>query len=116
MKLRNKKTGEVVEYDSIGFRKGLSDGWEDFISKAKSLAELNENWEDYKPLIKDEKVRKAIRAWADAIGVEKVAILDDYRLASEEDEDVTMIFPSPIFEGIDNEDFIDITELCGEDE
>ena len=34
-----------------------------------SLAELNEEWEDYKPkepLIKDEKVRKAVRAWAEA--------------------------------------------------
>ena len=34
-----------------------------------SLAELNEEWEDYtpkEPLIKDEKVRKAVRAWAEA--------------------------------------------------
>ena len=55
MKLRNKKTGEIKEVQPItigGFR---------------SLAELNEEWEDYKPtepLIKDEEIRKAIRAWA----------------------------------------------------
>ena len=35
----------------------------------KSLAELNKDWEDYtpkEPLIKDEKIRKAVRAWAEA--------------------------------------------------
>ena len=34
-----------------------------------SLAELNADWEDYapkEPLIKDEKIRKAVRAWAEA--------------------------------------------------
>lgn len=67
MKLRNKKTGEIVEYDKIGFRKSLSDGWKDFVPKAESIAEFNENWEDYNPtdpLIKDERIRKAVRAWA----------------------------------------------------
>lgn len=38
MRLRNKKTGEIVELY----------GWEDFIAKAKSLAELNEDWEPSK--------------------------------------------------------------------
>lgn len=67
MKLRNKKTGEIVEYDRIGFRKGLSDGWKDFVPKAESIAEFNEEWEDYKlaePLIKDEKIRKLFKEWA----------------------------------------------------
>lgn len=79
MKLRNKKTGEIVEYDSIGFRKGLSDGWEDFIAKAKSLAELNATWEDYSPkeLIKDEKIRKAIMAWANIQGQPITKVLVD---------------------------------------
>ena len=34
-----------------------------------SIKELNENWEDYippEPLIKDQKVRKALRFWAEA--------------------------------------------------
>lgn len=45
-------------------------GWADY----DSLAELNEEWEDYEPaepLIKDEKIRKAVRAWADVLGVER---------------------------------------------
>lgn len=75
MKLRNKKTGEIREFDSIGFRKGKSNGWDDFIPNADSLAALNEVWEDYtpaEPLIKDEKIRKAVRAWAEACGVNRV--------------------------------------------
>lgn len=68
MKLRNKNTGEIIDggdylnvYDDLGHQ-GKS--WH-----YNSLAELNEDWEDYtpkEPLIKDEKVRKAIRAWAEA--------------------------------------------------
>lgn len=40
----------------------------DAIDEYYALSELNEVWEDYKPaepLIKDEKVRKAVRAWAE---------------------------------------------------
>ena len=40
-----------------------------------NLAELNDKWEDYKPvepLIKDEKIRKAVRTWAEASGITKV--------------------------------------------
>lgn len=70
MKLRNKKTGEIQHaYPVIRICDGKTD-----ICFA-SLAELNEEWEDYKPtepLIKDEKVRKAVRAWAEANGIERV--------------------------------------------
>ena len=66
MKLKNKKTGEIKNM------------WLGRICLAftncnriyHSLAELNEDWEDYaepkEPLIKDEKIRKAVRAWAEA--------------------------------------------------
>lgn len=73
MKLRNKKTGEVVEVSNIGLvwnRHGMPAD----IGSYGSLAELNANWEDHKPsepLIKDEKVRKAVRAWAEACDVER---------------------------------------------
>lgn len=75
MKLRNKKTGEVFE----SFKRGPIDlyfypnehkGGDDIERETyQSLAELNDEWEDYapkEPLIKDEKIRKAVRAWADA--------------------------------------------------
>ena len=75
MKIRNKKTGEVFE----SFKRGPIDlyfypneykGGDDIERETyQSLAELNDEWEDYKPkepLIKDEKIRKAVRAWAEA--------------------------------------------------
>lgn len=48
MKLRNKKTGEVVEINKIGLV------WNKFgmpadIGQYDSLADLNAEWEDYKP-------------------------------------------------------------------
>lgn len=75
MKLRNKKTGEVVEsfkrgpIDLYFYPNGHEGGNELDRKTYKSLAELNDDWEDYEPkepLIKDEKVRKAVRAWAEA--------------------------------------------------
>lgn len=64
MKLRNKKTGEVKEL-YIG---KLNLNFGDCNRVYNSLSELNEEWEDYKsaePLIKDPKIRKAVRAWAE---------------------------------------------------
>ena len=74
MKLRNKKTGEVVE----SFKSGPIDLYfylnkyeENEVDRKtyQSLAELNSEWEDYEPkepLIKNKKIRKAVRAWAEA--------------------------------------------------
>ena len=75
MRLRNKKTGEVVEafeggpIDLYFYLNGHKGGNEFDRKTYNSLSELNDEWEDYKPkepLIKDEKIRKAVRAWADA--------------------------------------------------
>ena len=71
MKLRNKKTGMILEAEKILFGNGrIGDAleWNTYQPAVSSLAELNEEWEDYKPaepLIKDEKIRKAVRAWAE---------------------------------------------------
>ena len=77
MRLRNKKTGEVIDLDIANIKAqfgGISVipepvklGGDEYVYH--SLAELNADWEDYKPtepLIKDEKIRKAVRAWAEA--------------------------------------------------
>ncbi len=74
MRLRNKQTGEVVE----AFEGGPIDLYfypnereeKDSVDRNtyQSLSELNDEWEDYEPkdpLIKDEKIRKAVRAWAE---------------------------------------------------
>lgn len=80
MKIRNKKTGEVFEafrkapIDLYFYLNKYEEGEDDFDRKTyQSLAELNDEWEDYKPkepLIKDEKVRKAVRAWAEANAID----------------------------------------------
>ena len=70
MRLRNKKTGEIINGGFVVCE--YKDGAR-FSVKDKpcfdSLDELKEEWEDYKPiepLIKDPKIRKAVRAWAEA--------------------------------------------------
>jgi len=75
MKLRNKKTGEIVEREEFILIKHIEGdgGWQD--ASYHSLAELNEDWEDYQPaepLIKDEKIRKAVRAWAEVLDLNEV--------------------------------------------
>ena len=77
MKLRNKKTGEIVEREEFILIKHIEGdgGWQD--GSYHSLAELNEEWEDYKPtepLIKDEKIRKVVRDWAKFNEIEKAFI------------------------------------------
>lgn len=74
MKLRNKKTGEVADLSIFGIELNIRKENQPIYN---SLAELNEEWEDYKPaepLIKDEKIRKAVRTWAEACGVYKVMV------------------------------------------
>ena len=127
MKLRNKKTGEIVEYDSIGFRKGQSNGWDDFVPNADSLAALNEVWEDYKPaepLIKNEKIRKAVRAWAEMHRVKRV-LYHVYFYHSElayiegvEENGESLGVGMDIFTlpELKKSEFYTIAELCGEEQ
>lgn len=82
MKLRNKKTGEIVYATMMASYGGgelqiryypVDNAGDTQFKEYRSLAELNEEWEDYKPaepLIKDEKIRKAVKAWAEANGEE----------------------------------------------
>lgn len=71
MKLRNKKTGVIIEPDRVAVIKNTKEidtaSFNRIAANYYSLAELNEEWEDYEkaaPLIKDEKIRKIIREWA----------------------------------------------------
>ena len=76
VKLRNKKTGKtwVLEHISILDEPVLYTNGRP-LRQYTTIAELNEEWEDYKPaepLIKDEKIRKAVRAWAEAEKIRSV--------------------------------------------
>lgn len=125
MRLRNKKTGEVVEL----FERGPIDLYfypnnKDLIDRKtyQSLAELNSDWEDYtpkEPLIKDEKIRKAVRAWAEANEVLEVFIdrIGDGTYIELYDEDdgrrrISALRPAGLRIG----EAYTIDELCGEDE
>ena len=119
MKLRNKKTGEIVLATNmaVGFADDGTDNW------YNSLAELNEEWEDYKPaepLIKDEKIRKAVRAWADANNKRAVYYSpkeDGFYVKNFDDEIVASIYfgDKPLEEDGYGEHYT-IAELCGEEE
>lgn len=118
MKLRNKKTGQIVTIECITlFESTTLDGTFESFDEFYSLTKLNEEWEDYEPkepLIKDENIRKAIKY-----------IFPEYALIHIEKQGGKRIFE---FGGtrleIDapNENAINhglsycISELCGEEE
>lgn len=124
MKLRNKKTGKIIDLefwgiftdgDVIGFESEYED--EDEYSY-NSLAELNAEWEDYtsqEPLIKDEKIRKAVRAWAEA---ESIPPEETVFYNISEDSfgwyKCEIMF-SKYIKGLEEKEYT-ITELCGEEE
>ena len=128
MKLRNKNTGEVFE----SFKGGPIDLYfypneheeKDMIDRRtyESIAELNADWEDYEPkepLIKDEKIRKAVRAWADANEISQ-AQFDRYTSGFSASDDghnlLSMIsFDGFVFKFVDGKCYT-IDELCGEEE
>lgn len=89
MKLRNKKTGEIGDIaqtsaDCIIVYYPIVDGVATNPQKRaiyNSLDELNDEWEDYEePLIKDEKIRKAIKVWAVANGFDRVFICRSFEV------------------------------------
>ena len=111
-KLRNKKTGQ--EGNFIINKDHFECVDLEYVPEYRSLAELNEEWEDYKPkepLIKDEKIRKAVRAWAEACAVEKCHY--------DGDGDFATRWHSIKLDGSQielDEGHYTITELCGEEE
>ncbi len=126
MKLRNKKTGEVVDAVNMTVSTPCEPvlGYEasDQIGEYASLAELNEYWEDYKPaepLIKDEKIRKVVRAWAEVEGETQVQVTHCRKhilsIWSATKENGNIDFDCDIEETFD-EGFYSINQLCGEGE
>ena len=117
MKLRNKETGGLAnilgEQDFI--RVYTDAGWADY----NSLADLTAEWEDYKPaepLIKDEKIRKAVRAWAEAQGLTEVYCASNgYEVYGGADDWVIQFEGEP-FPFADKNRTYTIDELCGEEE
>lgn len=125
MKLRNIITKEICDAemreDGIYIKANWSDEEKWFCYDLETLAR---GWEYYvepkEPLIKDEKIRKAVRAWADVCKIET----DDAIMVSDLAPAFTRIYTS-MYEidiktelswGLDEHKDYTIDELCGEEE
>lgn len=123
MKLRNKHTGEIwgipkmrhptAQQDGISFFAMLGTNGELF--SYRSIAKLKEEWEDAGPLIKDEKIRKAVRAWAEANGIGGCICKEEIHCITFETER-GMFISFEDADPIPPEGNFTIAELCGEEE
>lgn len=135
MKLRNKNTGEVwdipkmrqptCQEDDISFF--AIRGGDGKLFSYHSLAELNEEWEDYKPkepLIKDAGMREVMRLWAKVNLIPSNAITIEYQLADTLtgtetefwDNNLHIMFYGDIAPDAVHGKCYTIDELCGEEE
>lgn len=136
MKLRNKNTGEIIDLDIANIKAqfgGISVipepaklGGDEYVYH--SLAELNSEWEDYTPkgpLIKDEKIRKAVRAWAEANRVMEARYSSCHDAECEfnarDDENKSIVFIGNFIEmneklDLSGRTIYAIDELCGDEE
>ena len=124
MRLRNRETGEIgeIRYENHELYVDTDGG---FTYWLRTIAELNERWEDYKPtdpLIKDERIRKAVRAWAKANDLVALKIVNEHCDCCEvigrcDSRNVCLIieFKTTIAHANKNQ-FYTIEELCGEEE
>lgn len=126
MKLQNKKTDVVVDveirdvfYDNIAKFKLINKATGSIIAIYNSLAELNAEWKDYEePLIKDEKIRKAIKVWAVANGFDRVFICRSFEVWGVR-YDVGIGTTDILFRGeppLEPGEQYSIEELCGGEE
>lgn len=126
MKLRNRQTGKVytlsddlyIEYTQGGkieLRAIIPGGNMSYYYD--SLDKLNEEWEDAEePLIKDEKIRKAVRAWAEVNNLEP-----DFEVRYSQNSFGLISWQANIdfnrqIDGLEHDKKYTIAELCGEEE
>ena len=113
MKLRNKQTGEIITLKDEG-EIALLKLVESSLPNGLSL------WEEVKePLIKDEKIRKAVRAWAEANDFERLEVTHSrghtLRVMDENQAVEIFFFRKDGMPEID-ERVYSLSELCGEEE
>lgn len=131
MKLRNKKTGEVKEFNEIFLTKTVKEtntATSEYVERSYcKIAELNEEWEDYKPaepLIKDAGMREVMRLWAKVNLIPSNATTIEYQLADTLtgtetefwDNNLHIMFYGDIAPDAVHGKIYTIAELCGEGE
>ena len=122
MKLRNKKTGEIeaVQHNValLHFSSGKTSAYH-------SLAKLNDDWEDYEPqpLIKDEKIRNIVRAWAEVnwydellYNKDKDCLLSPFASITDEVSICISFGEFRVLDKLEDQKLYTIAELCGEEE
>ena len=125
MKLRNKKTGVIKDFDSVRVLKNSDCTLAQFTYD--NLAELNDEWEDYKPaepLIKDAGARDVMRLWAKVNHIPTNATTIEYHyvesLCGTEsefwDNNLHIMFYGKIAPNAVHGKIYTIDELCGEEE
>ena len=124
MKLRNKKTGEIWDIGKV-----LTNDYPSY----DTLEQITEDFEDYKPaepLIKDEKIRKAVRAWVDSLrdvmcdGAITFYVdtayctfcTDVWKSNDKRDFDIAELDLVFDYDGLEDSVTYTIDELCGEEE
>lgn len=134
MKLSNKHTGEVIDLDIADIKAqfgGISVipepvklGGDEYVYH--SLAELNDEWEDYspkEPLIKDAGAREVVRLWAKVNRIPTNATTIEYQyvesLCGTEsefwDNNLHIMFYGKIAPNAIHGKIYTIEELCGEE-
>lgn len=115
MKLRGKKTGEIVELKLVQVHNKYSVEREvSFLNGEKiTLQLLINNFDDVEeePLIKNKEVREAIRAWAKVCSIEKCSYDGDGEFYTKCHRIVLDCSTEELSHGI-----YSIAELCGEEE
>lgn len=124
MKLRNKITKEICDSemreDGIYIKANWSDEEKWFCYDLETLAR---GWEYYaepaEPLIKDEKIRKAVRAWAEANDISQQIQFDRYTSGFSAGDAGNNLLSMISFDGFvfncEDGKYYTITELCGEE-
>lgn len=114
MKLRNKNTGEIFELDKLP--KWLK---ETIQLTATFYSRECEVYEPKEPLIKDEKILKAVRAWAEANKFEKFIVTNEHfnccKIIGRKDNRVSKIEFQTTIANATHRPYT-IAELCGEEE
>lgn len=116
MKLRNKKTGEIVETHLLVVQ-SVEDPTKRYYTS--SIKDLCDNYEDYKPaeqLIKDESIRKALRTWAEANDITQLSYDAHWNAFRCADFVIAFNYDFDRHDGLKDGISYSIAELCGEEE
>ena len=120
------KAGDIFYLSGMGNLFHESEGvvaysWSTIDKFPNILTDWFEEIKPVEPLIKDEKIRKAVRAWADANGRENLLVIKNGGRLEVSDGSPHLIYISfhadeATQKSLDDRTYYTIAELCGEEE